>query len=296
MKKLLLVLCVVFLASAGNSQNLKIGIRTGLGFYKLSGKLEQNEKQKLASGFHFAITGQYNFTTNFGLRTELVYIQKSSQQEYDRFKTVFAIPRAIEDGPNRAVVEGGDLFSLKRVFNVFSLPLHAVYRPTKKFEIFGGVDLDFTAGVIGQGFIQFDNGGSVANDDEIFYNQTLNYNYGQDRTGLANAPGVITIDYDTDGDGEREKITMPKSLTAFFYSDKEEGKVFRTFDMALSAGFSYFLNPGLYLRATGNYGLFDTTKTAFDHSQQDFNPDGTYILRDDYDNKIGIQISLGFQF
>jgi len=299
MKKLLLALSVVFLASAGYSQNLKIGVRTGMGYYKLAGELEANESQRLASGFHFAIAGKYNFTSSFGLRAELVYIQKSSLQEYDRFKTVFFLPTASGGRPEKAVVEGGEKFSLKRIYNIFSIPIHAVYKPAKKFEIFAGIDFDFTAGVIGQGNIQFNNGGSAANNDEIFYDQTLNFNYGTDRTGQLNIIGggdSIIIDYDTDGDGEREKVFIPKSLSAYYYEEKEEKKAYSTFDMALAAGVSYFLNPGLYIRATGNYGLLDTSKSVHDHSQQEFNLDGSYIYRDDYDRKIGFQVSLGFQF
>jgi len=300
MKKLLLILCVIFIASAGQSQNLKIGVRTGLGYYKLLGELEANETQDLASGFHFAITGKYKLSSTFGLRTELVYIQKSSLQEYDRFKTVFFVPSPSGSGSVKAVIEGGDNYSLKRIFNIFSIPIHAVYKPTKKFEIFGGVDFDFVAGVVGQGNIRFNNGGSAENEDEIFFNQTLNYNYGSDRTNQLNIFGggsVVVIDYDVDGDGEREKVSIPKSLSAFYYEDKEEGKAYSTFDMALTAGVSYFLNPGLYLRATANYGLFDSTKKDFDHSLQDFDSvDGSYIYRDDNDRKIGFQISLGFEF
>jgi len=91
-------------------------------------------------------------------------------------------------------------------------------------------------------------------------------------------------------------VNIPKSLSAYYYSEGDEGKAFSTFDMALTAGASYFINPGLYIRATANYGLLDSTKSAFDHSQQDFNLDGSYIFRDDYDRKIGFQVSLGFQF
>ncbi len=299
MKKLLLVLAVVFLASIGYSQDLKIGVRTGLNYYKLLGELENNETQSLSAGFHFAITGKYKITENFSARAELVYIQKSSLQEYnDNFITVFNVPSP--DGANiiRAVEEGGNTYSLKRTFNIFSIPLHAVIKPTKKIELFGGVDLDFTAGVIGQGRIEFDNGGTVEEDNNISYNQTLNFNYSTDVAGQANVNNndVITIDYDFDNDGERDKILLPKSVSAYFYNETNEGKAYSTFDLALTGGFAYFINPGLYVRATGNYGLFDSSKSAFDHSLQEINLDGSYIFRDDKDNKIGFQVSLGFEF
>lgn len=298
MKKLLLVLCVIFLASAGHSQDLKIGVRTGLSYYKLLGELEANETQSLASGFHFAITGKYNLSSSFGLRTELVYIQKKSLQEYDQFKTVFFVPSQTGSGIGRQVIEGGNKYSLERTFNIFSIPIHAVYKPTKKIELFGGIDFDFTAGVIGQGRIEFDNGGTEANDDNIAYNQTLNYNYSSDRLGQVSTftEEFVLIDFDVDDDGEREVIRLPKTLSAYYYSETDEGKAYSTFDMAVAAGVSYFINPGLYLRATGNYGLFDSTKKRHDYSNAEYNADGSYVFRDDNDRKIGFQVSLGFQF
>ena len=294
MNRLLLVLSVIFLASTGYSQDLKIGVRTGLGYYKLLGELEANESQKLSSGFHFAITGHYKLTDNFGLRAELCYIQKSTQQEYNEFYTVFFIP-TVNGDRIKATEYGGNKFSLKKTFNIFSIPIHAVFKPTKKIELFGGVDFDFAAGVIGQGRIEFNNGNA---QNPIFYNQTLNYNYATDRVGVDNVRNnsTITIDYDWDNDGELEKILLPKSLSAYYYNSTDEGKAFSTFDMALSAGVSYFINPGLYVRATGNYGLFDSTKSKFDHSLQEINIDGSYIFRDDNDHKVGFQFSVGFQF
>ena len=298
MKKLLLVLCVVFLASAGHSQDLKIGVRTGLGYYKLLGELEANETQSLATGFHFAITGKYNLTNKFGLRTELVYIQKNSLQEYDQFKTVFFIQSPTGAGVIKQVIEGGNKYSLEKIFNIFSIPVHAVYKPHKKIELFGGIDFDFTAGVIGQGKIEFNNGGTEANEDNIAFNQTLSFNYSTDVVGGVPtfSQEFVLIDFDEDNDGEREIVSLPKALGAYYYHDSDEGKAHSTFDMALSAGFSYFINPGLYLRATGNYGLFDSTKERFDHSNQEYKADGSYVLRDDFDRKVGFQISLGFQF
>lgn len=299
MKKLLLVLAMVFLGSIGYGQDLKIGVRTGLNYYKLLGELETNETQSLSAGFHFAITGKYKLTENFAVRTELVYIQKSSLQEYtNNFVTVFNVPSADGATVIRAVEEGGGKYSLKRTFNIFSIPLHAVYKPTKKFEFFGGLDIDFTAGVIGQGRIEFDNGGTVAEDNNISYNQTLNFNYSTDQAGQSNVANndVITIDYDFDNDGERDKILIPKSVSAYLYNESDEGKAYSTFDLALAGGVSYYINPGLYVRATGNYGLLDSSKSAFDHSLQEINLDGSYIFRDDRDNKIGFQVSIGFEF
>lgn len=298
MKKYLLILCALIFTLTGFSQDIKIGVRTGLSFYKLSGPLETNETQSLASGFVFGITGQYNITESFGVRTELSYVQKSSQQEYtERFFTI--IKPDLGSAGVRSVLYGGDRYTLEKRFNVFSIPLHAVYRPTRKIEIFGGVDIDFTAGTIGEGNMSFRNNEF---DTEISYIQALNYNYSNNLAQEFFAPSAsfnLIIDFDLDQDGVAEKVNVPKTIPAYYYFDYDEDenfKTFKTFDVALAAGASYYINPGLYIRAKINYGLRDTTFEEFDYSLQDVNDDATFIFRDDYDRKIGGQISLGFQF
>lgn len=282
----------------GFSQDLKIGVRTGLSFYKLSGPLETNEAQNFASGFVFAITGQYNLSESFGFRTELSYIQKSSEQVYtERFLTI--IKPDLGSGGVRSVLFGGDSYTLEKRFNIFSLPLHAVYRPSRKLEIFGGIDLDFIAGVVGEGNMSFRNNDF---ENEITYRQAFNYNYSNDLRNEFFAPAAnfnLIIDFDLDQDGEAEKVNVPKTIPAYYYFDfveDESYKTFKSFDVALAAGASYYINSGLYIRAKVNYGLRDSTFEAFDYSLQEANDDATFIFRDDYDRKIGGQISLGFQF
>ena len=278
----------------GFSQELKIGVRTGLTFYKLMGELETNEQQNISSGFLFAITGQYNLTESFGFRTELSYVQKSSEQVYtDRFLTV------IRNGGNRIPLFGGDTYTLKRTFNVFAIPLHAVYKPTRKLEIFGGIDIDFIAGVAGQGNQQFRNNEF---EDEIAFNQTFNYNYGSNLISEFQAAAAefdLIIDYDANQDGVVEQITLPRTITAYYYYDyaeDEKFKAFKSFDVALSAGASFFINQGLYIRGVFHYGLRDSSNQEFDYSLQHVNDDGTFIFNDHFDRKVGGQISLGFQF
>ena len=282
----------------GFSQDIKIGVRTGSSFYKLLGPLETNETQSFATGFVFAITGQYNLSESFGFRTELSYVQKSSLQEYnDHFFTI--IRPDLGSAGVRSAIFGGDRYTLEKRFNIFSLPLHAVYRPTRKFEIFGGIDLDFTAGAAGEGNMAFRNSEV---DPEISYIQALNYDYTSNFRSEFLAPAAsfnLIIDYDLNQDGVVEKINVPKTIPAYYYFDFDEDrnfKTFRTFDVALAAGASYYINPGLYIRVKVNYGLRDTTFEEFDYSLQDVNDDATFIFRDDYDRKIGGQLSLGFQF
>lgn len=294
MKKYLFVLLAMSISLTGFSQDLKIGVRTGLTYYKLLGPLETNERQNFSEGFLFGITGQYNISESFGLRAELSYVQKSSEQEYsERFLTV------VKNGDTRIPLFGSGLFTIKKTFNVFSIPLHAVYKPFRKFEIFGGVDIDFIAGVNGQGNQRFE---SNEYSEAIGFVQTFNHNYGNNLIGefvAAPAQFDLLINYDADEDGVAEIIALPRSTTAYYYFDyieDEKFKAFKSFDVALSGGASFYINQGLYIRATLNYGLRDSTNEDFDYSLQEVRSDGTFIFRDDYDRKIGGQLSIGFQF
>lgn len=300
MKKYLLILCALTISMTVFSQDLKIGVRTGLSYYKLLGPLEANEQQNFSSGFVFAITGQYNIAENFGLRTELSYVQKSVEQVYtDNFLTVIRPDGTLGTSGVKSAIFGGDTYTLKRNFNSFSIPIHAVYKPFRKFEFFGGVDFDFIAGVTGQGNQAFNNNDP---DNPISFIQTFNYNYGNDLIQEFIAPGAqfnLIIDYDLNQDGVIEKITIPKSLPAYYYFTYEEDKKYKPYknlDIALTAGTSFYINSGLYIRAIVNFGLRDNTNTDYDYSLQEINDDSSFIFRDDYDRKIGGQLSLGFQF
>lgn len=300
MKKYLLILSALMISLTGISQDLKIGVRTGVSYYKLLGELEANETQNYSSGFAFGITGQYNFSNSFGLRTELSYIQKSTEQVYtDNFLTVFRPDVTLLTFGTKTAVFGGGTYTLKKNFNIFAIPIHAVYKPFRKFEVFGGIDFDFIAGVAGQGNMSF------VNDDldpSISFIQTFNYNYSSDAPSEFRAPQAqnnLIVDYDLNEDGVVEKITIPKTLPAFYYYDYDAEasyKAFKSFDIAISAGASYYINPGLYIRGVVNYGLRDSNNTEFDYSLQEINEDASFIFRDDYDRKIGGQLSIGFQF
>ncbi len=285
------------------SQDLKIGVRTGLSSFKLLGPLEANETQQFSQGFVFAITGQYNLSESFGFRTELSFVQKSSKQQYnDRFLTIIKsdvfLQPSISNGQTAALF-GGETFDLEKRFNSFTLPLHVVYKPFRKFEVFGGIELDFIAGVVGEGTLNF------RNDDldvPIWYTQTLSYNYSDETRnafGVSSQIQNITIDYDLNNDGELDKVVIPSTLPAYYYyefDNERSYKAFKAFDVALSGGASYYINSGLYLRGIVSLGLRDSTNTEFDHSLQEVNDDASFIYREDYDRKFGFQLSIGFQF
>lgn len=287
------------LVKMSSAQDLKIGVRAGQNFYKMLGPLESQETQSLSGGFHFGITGTYYFNDYFGARTEILYIQKSSLLENEGQVFTF-IDLFVNNTSIRNVEYGQGKYTLKRTFNTFAVPLQAVIKPIKKIELFGGVNFEFVAGTIGQGNLDFDN----FNDEcPISFDQTLNFNYNVDEALDFNNrnTGQLQINYDRDGDGDKEIHQFRKSIGAYRYFNEEVDKnLIRAFDLALTGGVAYYINPGLYIRGTFDYGLLDITRQEYDYSleevQSDLTPDNTYIFRDDFDRKIGFQVSLGFQF
>lgn len=292
MKKYLLVFIIGLLGSNLAGQNLKIGVRAGLNYFKTLGELEPQEKQSLSSGFHFGINGTYYFNDVFGVRTEILYTQKGSLLENEgELYSLFDLPTG-----ERVFELGQGKYSLRRTFNTFSVPLQVAVKPIKKIELFAGVNFDFIAGSIGQGNFEFDN---MNNDEPIFFIQTLNFNYNTDAFSDTNinSRGFLTVNYDVNGDGILDELVFANSIGAYRYFDEEiDSNLIKSFDLGVNAGLSYYINPGLYVRGTFNYGLRDITRGKYDYSLEEINDDGSYIFRDDTDRKIGFQVSLGFQF
>ena len=84
-------------------------------------------------------------------------------------------------------------------------------------------------------------------------------------------------------------------MSAYYDLDSKEGRPYKVFDAGLSAGAAYFLNGGLYFSALVNYGLLDVTNTELDFSYSEID-DLNFKTRDDRDNNLSFQFSLGFSF
>lgn len=91
----------------------------------------------------------------------------------------------------------------------------------------------------------------------------------------------------------------PNNLGAYYLTDEPTRTgdgFYRTVDVGLQAGISYYFTPGLRLGTRFYYGLTDVTNTTYDYSFQNLNSDGTYIQRNDFDRNFGCQIFVGLQF
>jgi hypothetical protein len=286
LKNLIIIICLA--VAIPLSAQHKIGVRAGLNYSKLKGPMEQGEAYKIGSGFHFGINYTYMLNSNFGLRGELLYIQRGTKQDFFS-EDVYNIIRPLNSG---RFVETGTVSIKSEISNAYlSIPLTAQYQITKKIELFAGASLDFLIGPSGRGILEFD---SKDRPEDISYKQSFDHKYGSDVAGEYNnfLQDVVTIIVDGD------KIELPK-ITGAYYNFTEEqktGKRFNSFDANIIIGGNYFINPGFYLGARLEYGLMDVTNNAMDYSLRDLDADENYIFRDDKDQSFNISVSFGFRF
>jgi len=95
MKKLSILLIVLFSSLSSMSAQHKFGIRAGLNYSKFSGELETNEAYDFNTGFHFGFNYTYQLNTTIGFRTELLYTQRGSKQSIQD-DAIYNVIRAID--------------------------------------------------------------------------------------------------------------------------------------------------------------------------------------------------------
>ena len=101
-------------------------------------------------------------------------------------------------------------------------------------------------------------GGFVGGNDDIEFVQNLDVNYRKD---LPASPDDIddntpVIEFATLND----VVIIPETVGAYYMDYPEKsGNFYNTFDFGLTAGISFYLNGGLFLMVSGNYGLIDAT-------------------------------------
>jgi hypothetical protein len=263
-----------------------VGVRAGLNYSTFRGPTEPSEKFGIANGFHFGINYGYMFTDKFMLRTELQYGQTGTTQKYngDSYYLIYLL-----DG--RTVFERGKMDLNLDISNGYvNIPISAAYQLIPRLELFGGFNLAFMINPIGRGTLRFE---SDSRPNQIVFRQTLDYRFFEDEARAATQfnqgrpIGIIV-------DGERQSI--PKSVGAYYQSIFKDGGAFRWYDVQASAGANFFINRGFFIGGKLNYGLLDITRNQMDRSIEKLNTDNTYILRNDFDRNLGLEVSVGFRF
>ena len=267
------------------AQSQKIGVRAGLNFSSFSGPLEVNETMSNSGGFHFGINYSYYFNDYFGIRTEILYNQRGTTQNY-LGDTYYILRR----GAERLVDYGSTDYLLSISNGYLSIPFSASVYVRPRIELFAGASLDFLISPTARGAIDYT---SLNNPDGIFFIQSLEYNYYSDEAAMSSlfaAGSTVALIVDD------EILTIPSVIGAYYFLEDKDGSLFNPIDISIHAGANYFLNRGFFIGASLNYGLVDPTRKEMDISLGELNPDNSFILRDDKDHQISLQVSLGFRF
>ena len=287
-----LILFVLLCLSSSIYAQHKVGVRAGTQYSKFRGPLEQDETLSFGSGIHFGINYTYMFADGLGVRAEILYAQRGSKQAMQS-DDVYSIVRPLVDISTRIFEEGTVDYSLKYSNSYFSLPITLQYQMNKKFEVFGGMSVDFLIGANGRGNFNFD---SKNNPEEVFYDLSYDHRYNSDLasgfTNLGVSTDVISILIDGD------VVNIPKVVGAYYgyQPGTEVENRFKSVDFSGIVGLNYFINPGFYIGGRLEYGLLDLTRNSMDVSLRDLNEDNSFILRDDNDKNITLSFSFGFRF
>jgi len=288
LKALLLAIGCILSTLSLNAQRYNIGIRAGLNYSKILGPTEEGmmEGRNLNNGIHFGLTYAYKFTDRFGLKTEIGYSTSGSKDSIvgDSYY-IFGINQ------QNQVEEGYAARYLEKTNAYINIPFHAYFKPFEKLELFGGAYIGFLINPTAGGTINFDD---QSDETKFSFIQSLDYNYYSDR--VRNDPkyrpkgtGAITTII-----GE-ETFIMPQVAGAYYQFINKDGGLYKWFDFGLSAGAQYYINKSFFAGFRVDYGLMDITRTKMDVSYRELNGK-EYILRNDYDQNLSMQISLGFKF
>lgn len=290
--KNLLILLLVTLSTSLYSQH-KVGIRAGLNFSSFSGELEENEDYGISSGFHFGINYTYLFNDNLSFRGEISYIQRGANQSLqDTSGSVYYIINPLEVGVDNILAFGEIDYQIEITNAYLSIPITTHYR-VNKFEFFGGASVDFLIGPRARGLVDFRSDELI--DEPFFFTQSLDYRYSSDVAGSFNDFVQDNIVINING----ENLLLPRFAGAYynFTTAQLNGQQrFKRIDSHLIFGLNYFINPGFYIGARGEFGLFDITNDEIDISLRELDSNNEFILRTDTDRSISLSVSVGFRF
>jgi len=283
MKNILFFLLLLGFTSV-QAQDYNLGIRAGLNYSTYMGPLETGESYEFNNGFHFGMNFAYNFTDLFAINTGLFYAQNGYKQTYDGDS--YYILR-LPDG-NKLYEEGRSQINVEVSNAYINMPITANYFIGEKFEVYGGVYMNFLISPVGYGQWEFD---SHDQPENISFIQNLDHRYFADEAATAQSIGEPIIIWVNE-----EELTLPDVANAYYFFDEKNGTKFNWFDFGLTGGASYYINAGLFFGVRASYGLTDNTNDDMDISIQKVEEDKQFIYRQDKDQHFWLEFSLGFRF
>ncbi|MFT5165009.1 MAG: hypothetical protein ACI8P3_000233 [Saprospiraceae bacterium] len=290
-----IILLILGFSISLNAQGFSYGFKVGLNFSTLMADSEVDasgkdlETFKYNSGFHVGAAVIYRFTDLVGVKGEFLFSQRGVKYAYEgegfQIFTDNLGTRILSENGNRK-------FFLETVNSYIDIPLTAYYKIGEKLEVFGGIDVGFMVGSSAVGEYTYQGAilGFPAFDD-VF---ELDFKYFGDNTASettidANTKVITVVN-------NSRNITIPERLGAYYldYPEKD-GSFYNIVDFGLTGGLAFYINSGLFVSGTVNYGLTDTTNNNYDISRVATNG-LEYIPREDKDTNLSFQASIGFSF
>jgi len=294
-RNLIVLFCSFLLSSLSmQAQEFGYGFKVGLNFSTFNAPSEMGvsgndlETYKYNTGFHVGADFIYKIIDNYGLRAGLMFSQRGGEYifEGESFQVLVA------DNGTRVGATGTRRDVLSITNSYIEVPIVAYGRVFEKLEFFGGVSLNFLVGSEGFGERTF-NGRSNITETPVEFTAALDFKYFKDDVPTTESfkefgiPTVVTLD--------GEEIFIPETMNAYYDYEVKDGSIYNVFDVSALAGIAYYLNRGLFISVTGNFGLLDTTNKTYDISKTEING-LDYVPRNDKDRNFFIQGSVGFSF
>lgn len=286
----LLILCLVLsgtMTAWAQYEEVGLGFKAGLNYSKFDGPSETGpngealESFRTVNGFHIGGIVNIKFTDLVGLRTEFTYSQRGTEYAYNG-PSYYTLGKYTL----RSTTLPGNRKQTMKITNAYvDIPLMAYYK-IGYFEIFGGVNSSLLVGSTGGGNIEFNGVSPIGSP--VPFNVTLNHNYKSDEAKEA-SPETKQVSVD----GQNYEI--PSFTGAYYDFETRDKNYYKTFDLGLIAGLSYYLNDNLFLSARYIHGLTDVDRNDYDVSLQSLQ-NGSLISRADKNTSRSLQFSLGFSF
>ena len=285
-----LLLVLLFLPLFLIGQEWSGGIRAGLNYSRIDGPSEVDakgndlEKNTLSSGFHIGGMITRKLNSAVGLRAEILYSQRGTDYQYqgDSYFRFFT-----ESGA--AANSKGTRYTTLRVTNTYlDLPLSAYLR-LGRIELSAGGYGSFMLTSRGVGELNYSGKSIVGQTIEPIL-IPLKYDYFKDQfqqTGVSNAK-FLTVD--------NKRVVVPSTLGAYYDARDTGVPLFSRIDAGLQAGLGIFMSQGLYLGARIQKGFLDLTRAEQELSLLNLDTAGKVIPRNDKDQNLSMQLSIGFSF
>lgn len=284
---------VLFLAIVGSismqAQEFSGGFRAGLNFTTINGPSEMNAEGAtlddfdFSNGFHVGALGNLRFTDIFSLRAELLYSQKGGVYKFAGESYWLFTPT---DGSAAFIADGNRETTLEITNSYIDIPVMGIAR-FGKFELSAGMSLGFLVASRAAGELRFSGTSPQGNNIAPFV-VALDFNYLDGPFQVANASDIEMREIDN------RPVEIPRSLGAYYQELDEDENLYNVIDIGLIGGVSYYLNRGLFLGLRMNYGLSDISRSNRDISRHTIEGVDEYVFREDADQNINIQVSVGF--